>query len=158
LVALGLAVTCPFLAIYIATILTEICTAFLATLCALAASLAMRSESTGRAIFGWILAGLAGGGATMCRPDAALFVFAVGGAAVLAGLFGTVRRWRSTRSAGDTDHGGGRAVSQGITRVILQGGMLTLGFALALAPWTIRNARIFGIFMPLAPPQANMPD
>jgi len=35
--------------------------------------------------------------------------------------------------------------------------MLTIGFAVALAPWTIRNARVFGVFQPIAPQGANMP-
>jgi len=35
--------------------------------------------------------------------------------------------------------------------------MLTIGFAGALAPWTIRNARVFGVFQPIAPQGANMP-
>src|SRR2546421_7985171 len=62
LIALALAASCPFLAIYVATILTEIWTAFFATLCVLAASLGLRSESTKKQIAWWSLAGLAGGG------------------------------------------------------------------------------------------------
>src|SRR5205085_2268986 len=78
LIALALAATCPFLAIYVATILTEIWTAFFAALSVLA-------------------------------------------------------------------------------KIVVQGTVLTAGFALALAPWTVRNARVFGVFMPIAPAQANMP-
>jgi hypothetical protein len=35
--------------------------------------------------------------------------------------------------------------------------MLTIGFAIALTPWAIRNAHVFGAFQPIAPSQANMP-
>jgi hypothetical protein len=51
-----------------------------------------------------------------------------------------------------------RAARQLIVKTILHGAVLTLGFVLALAPWTTRNARVFGVFMPIAPAQANMPD
>ena len=160
LIALALAVSCPFLAIYVGTILTEIWTAFLATLCALAASLAMRSASPKKAAPWWVIAGLAGGIATMFRPDAGLFVAAVGGTMAVAGLFSAVMLWRSARKIGDGDLSKvlRSTAKRAFLTVVLQGCMLTLGFGIALAPWTIRNARVFGIFMPLAPAQANMAD
>jgi hypothetical protein len=34
---------------------------------------------------------------------------------------------------------------------------LGIGFGVALAPWTIRNIRVFGLFQPVAPRHANMP-
>src|SRR3989441_6656175 len=45
LIALAMAVCCPFPAIYVTTILTETCTTLLATLCALSATLAVKAES-----------------------------------------------------------------------------------------------------------------
>src|SRR5436309_2209538 len=84
-VALALAASCPYLAIYVATILTEIWTAFFATLCALAASLGLRSRSPKKQVAWWALAGLAGGGATSFRPDSGLFVAAVGGTLAVVG-------------------------------------------------------------------------
>jgi len=37
-------------------------------------------------------------------------------------------------------------------------GLCTVIFLLPLVPWTIRNYRVFGVFQPLAPRQANDPD
>ena len=143
LVTLLLMASCPFLAIYVATLLTEIWTAFFATLCALAASLGLRSRDTKRRVAWWLVAGLAGGGATSFRPDAGLFVAAVGGTLALVELHRLIRHRQAAR--------------QVITSAVLQGALLAAGFAVALAPWTIRNARVFGVFMPIAPSQANMP-
>src|SRR5258706_5699760 len=42
-------------------------------------------------------------------------------------------------------------------RTILAGAVFSCAFALALAPWTIRNWRTFHVFQPLAPQHANMP-
>jgi hypothetical protein len=160
LMALGLAATCPFLAIYVATLLTEVWTAFFATLCALAASLGLRSRSAKKQIAWWTLAGLAGGGATSFRPDGGLFVAAVGGTLALVGLYRAVRQWRAAKESNESDKAteARRAARQVMVKTILHGAVLTLGFVLALAPWTTRNARVFGIFMPIAPAQANMPD
>jgi hypothetical protein len=143
LVTLLLMASCPFLAIYVATLLTEIWTAFFATLCALAASLGLRSRDTKRRVAWWLVAGLAGGGATSFRPDAGLFVAAVGGTLALVELHRLIRHRQTAR--------------QIIKSAVLQGALLAAGFAVALAPWTIRNARVFGVFMPIAPSQANMP-
>ncbi|HKP11961.1 MAG TPA: hypothetical protein VJZ91_07605 [Blastocatellia bacterium] len=159
LTALFLMAACPFLAIYAATLLTEVWTAFFATLCALAGSLALRSRSVKRQAAWWLVAGLAGGGATSFRPDGGLFVAAVGGTLALIELRRIVTRWRGAgkRNESDSAADGRRAARQLMAKALLQGAMLMAGFAVALAPWTIRNARVFGVFMPIAPPQANMP-
>lgn len=136
LFALGLAVICPFPAIYVATILTETSATLLATLCALAATLGMKSANYRNSAAWWVLAGLAGGAVTLFRPDGAMFVAAVGSTLVLAGLRRTRASW---------------------ARILLCGVALSLGFAAALAPWAMRNARVFGVFQPIAPAQANMP-
>jgi hypothetical protein len=44
-----------------------------------------------------------------------------------------------------------------ITRVIASGAAMSLVFILVLAPWTIRNWRVFHLFQPLAPQHAEMP-
>lgn len=155
LIALALAVCCPFPAIYVATILTETCTMLLATACALSGTLAMKTASRSKSV-GWlVIAGLTGGLATLFRPDSGLFVAAVGFTMVLVGLYrAIVRRRIAERSMNDVLSGSPRQI---LGRTFLNGAMLTIGFAVALAPWTIRNARVFGAFQPIAPAQANMP-
>lgn len=157
LIGLALAVFCPFPAIYVGTILTETCTILLATACALTGTLAMKTTSRGRSVGWFALAGLTGGLATLVRPDSGLFVAAVGFTVVLVGL---VRLYRAMIRRGTgrqiTDALGG-SPSQILARTILSGAVLTAGFAVALTPWTIRNARVFGVFQPISPSQANMP-
>jgi hypothetical protein len=152
LIALAMSVCCPFVAIYVATILTETCTTLLATACALLSSLALKSESRKKSAACWMLAGIAGGLATLFRPDSGLFVAAAGFTLALVGLYRMVRRRKSTtRAVPDETRG------QLFVRTIAGGFMLTVGFALALAPWAIRNERTFRLFQPIAPTQANMP-
>jgi len=154
LIALAMAVCCPFPAIYVATILTETCTTLLATSCALFASLALKSNNRKKSGAWWVLSGVAGGIATLFRPDSGLFVAAVGFTLVLTALYRVLRfgkRDGFTRDEVDVIR------SRVLTRTIASGAMLSLGFLLALAPWTIRNERVFGLFEPIAPAQANMP-
>lgn len=154
LIALAMAVCCPFPAIYVATILTETCTTLLATACALFASLGLKSHNRKKSAAWWVVSGIAGGVATLFRPDSGLFVAAVGFTLAIAGLYRVLRfkiRDGSIRNKGDRTQG------EVLTRTIASGAMLSLGFLLALAPWTIRNERVFGLFEPIAPAQANMP-
>lgn len=156
LIALGMAVSCPFPAIYVATILTETCTALLAATCALAASLAMNSRSRPKSTGWWALSGLSGGLATLFRPDSGLFIAAVGVTLVLVGLFQAISRWRSgVNRTNDKFTGDPRQI---LVWTFVCGMTLTVGVAAALAPWTIRNARVLGVFQPIAPQYANMPD
>jgi hypothetical protein len=142
LIALGLAVTCPFPAIYVTTILTETCTILLATACALTATLAMKNS--GSKAMGWCAAaGVFGGLATLFRPDSGMFVAAVGVTLAVIGLRGAISRSRAKRLSA--------------ARAFALGAALSLGFVLTLTPWTIRNARLFGVFQPIAPQFANMP-
>ena len=157
LIALFLAVFCPFPAIYVGTILTETCTILLATACALTGSLAIKTTNRARSIGWFALAGVTGGLATLVRPDSGLFVAAVGFTLVLVGLVGLYRamiRRRVEQPISDALSGSPRQI---LMRTILSGAVLTAGFALALTPWTIRNARVFGVFQPISPSQANMP-
>lgn len=151
LIALGLAAFCPFTAVYVTTILTETWATLLITALVLVATLALKTERASRAALMWLAAGLLGGAATMCRPDCALFVGGAGAMLVGAGIFRAlapslnsplVRKSRSLSAA---------------FGMILSCVALTIGFSVILAPWTIRNARVFGVFQPVAPPYANMP-
>lgn len=151
LIALAMAMCCPFPAIYVGTILTETCTTLLATACAVFASLALKVKKSAAC---WVLAGTAGGLATLFRPDSGLFVAAVGFTLALVGLYRIVC-WRRTKASASAVPGG--TPGQILARTLFSGVMLTVGFALALAPWAIRNERVFGLFQPIAPAQANMP-
>jgi hypothetical protein len=153
IVALAMAVFCPFPAIYVATILTETCTTLLAAACALSATLALKTDRRPKSSAWFVLAGLAGGLATLFRPDSGLFVAAAGFTLTLVGLYRLVRlrtNKQAPRNLASTP-------GQILARTVVGGVMLTLGFTLALAPWTIRNARVFGVFQPMAPSRANMP-
>lgn len=150
LIALVMAVSCPFPAIYVTTILTETFTILLVSACVLAATLALRSEGSGKSAMLWVVAGLFGGAATLFRSDSGLFVAAGGITLVLVGLNRAVAHWRKHARSPD-------ALRHVLARTFTSGVMLTIGFAVALAPWTIRNARVFGVFQPIAPQYANMP-
>jgi hypothetical protein len=152
LIGLALAGLCPFPAIYVGTILTETWTTFLATGCVLAGSIAMKTTRRSRALSLWLLAGLLGGAATMLRPDSGLFVAAVGGTLAIVSLSSVFRR-RSDLSI-PTVAEPARAV---LARSFIAAAIFALGFIAALTPWTIRNARVFGVFQPIAPKYANMP-
>ena len=128
---LGLACLCPFTAEYAATGLTE-------SLSVLAVSVALfgfgrLAEDGFRAGPGlWTLAGGCAL-AMLLRPDGALVMAA-----------GVVALLRYSRRIG-----AGRSV-----RLVL---LLAVLAALPLAPWTIRNARTFHVFQPLAPKHVNDP-
>lgn len=143
LLALGLAALCPFTAIYVATILSEPWRFLLVLGCVLAGTLALGDEDDRRRRALWLLAGLAGGGAALVRPDGALPVGALGAVLVLRAL------QRARPPFADAASGLRRAAADGL--------VLTAGFALALVPWTVRNASVFGVFEPIAPESATMP-
>ena len=146
LIALALAAACPFTAIYVSTILTESCAMLLVTSFVLVATRAFRSEGSARSTKLWLMAGVLGGLATMFRPDCAIFAGGVGMLFLSRGLLKSIQRRRVE----------GRTRLLGFT--MLGCASLTLGFAITLTPWTIRNVRVFGTFEPVAPANANMPD
>ncbi len=153
LIALALAAACPFTAIYVTTILTETWATLLVTAFVLIATLSLRSERPGKAALLWLSAGFLGGAATMFRPDCALFPGGAGVLLVTGGLVRAVALLR--RSSGPT---GRKRVRPVIVTTIVGSLALALGFAVTLAPWTIRNAKVFGVFQPVAPRNANMPN
>jgi len=145
LIALALAAACPFTAIYASTILTESWAMLLVTSFVLVATNAFRIDGYNKAARWWLAAGVLGGLATMFRPDNAIFAGGVGILLLANGLLKEIHRRRVEGS-----------IQVGST--LLGCASLTLGFAITLTPWTIRNARVFGIFQPVAPANANMPD
>lgn len=147
---LALAAVCPFTAIYSATVLTEVPTMFLAVAMCLAATIAFRKNFTtenteesksnqnlGQALLWWLVAGLLGGAAVLIRPDSGLFVAAIGLTLVIAGVI---------------------RLKQHLRRTFASGAIFSIAFMLVLVPWTIRNARVFHQFQPLAPAHGEMPD
>jgi len=132
LIALALAAVCPFTAIYVATILTEVPTNFLAVAMALTATFAFKAAARKKAFAWWLVTGLIAGIAVLFRPDSGLFAAAIGLTLMLAS-------WRKFREA------------------TLQAAIFSLAFCLVLVPWTIRNRRLFHVFQPLSPAHAEMP-
>jgi hypothetical protein len=179
LTALTLAAICPFTTIYAATILTEVLTNFLLVALLLAATFALRKTSTTedteedknkkglkKALVWWFVAGLIGGVAVMMRPDAGLFLAAVGATLVLANIWSAVasaarHRFGSTGDERDPKRRRRFALPTHsktlLARTLIAGSAFSLAFALVLTPWTIRNWRVFGLFQPLAPQHAEMP-
>jgi len=170
LVALALAAVCPFTTIYTATILTEVLTNFLLVALLLSATFALgkfttedtektRKQQWTRSLAWWCVAGLVGGIAVMMRPDAGLFLAAVGLTLVIGGLWPLVfglRKKTAEDQRSKTKDPRPKA-KRIITRVIASGAAMSLVFILVLAPWTIRNWRVFHLFQPLAPQHAEMP-
>jgi hypothetical protein len=181
--ALALAAVCPFTAIYSATVLTEVPTMFLAVAMCVAATLAFReipttegteksenNKSAKLALLWWLIAGLLGGLAVLIRPDSGLFVAAIGLTLVGANIWSAVAstaRHRSgsasevTQATDDPQRRPRFALpahsKRSVTRVLSSGVIFSLAFVLVLVPWTIRNARVFHLFQPLAPAHGEMP-
>jgi len=132
MIALGLAALCPFTAIYVATILTEVPTNFLAVAMVLTATFAFKATTRKRALTCWMATGLLAGIAVFFRPDSGLFAAAIG----LTLMLSSLRKFREAT---------------------LQAAVFSLAFCLVLVPWTIRNRRLFHVFQPLAPAHAEMP-
>lgn len=137
LIAFGLAAVCPFTAIYVATVLTEVPTSFLAVATVLTVTFAFKAtDNTDRRkmVLWWVVSGLIAGLAVLFRPDSGLFAAAIGCTLVLWALF---RR---------------RVKSFFVSAVLF-----SVAFCLVLVPWTIRNYRAFHLFQPLAPTHGEMP-
>ena len=132
MIALALAAVCPFTAIYVATILTEVPTNFLAVAMVLTTTFAFQATLRKRAITWWIVTGLIAGIAVLFRPDSGLFAAAIG----LTLMLSSLRRFREAT---------------------LYAAVFSIAFCLVLVPWTVRNRRLFHVFQPLAPAHAEMP-
>ncbi len=134
IIAFALAAICPFTAIYVATVLTEVPTNFLAMALVLTATFAFKATELRKALLWWAVSGLIVGLAVEFRPDSGLFAAAVGVTLVLSILW--TRNFR---------------------RSFLSAALFSLAFCVLLVPWTIRNRRVFGVFQPLAPAHGEMP-
>src|SRR5262249_1393362 len=88
-----------------------------------------------RVLLWWIVAGLIGGVNVLFRPDSGLFVASVGVTLAIAGF------WRF----------------KNFKRTVASGALFSLVFVLVLVPWTIRNARFFHLFQPLARVHGELP-
>ena len=182
--AFALAAICPFTAIYVATILTETPTSFLAVAMCLTATLALRTsetdmlthETSKRRIkedIWWGLTGLLAGTAVLFRPDSGLFAAAIGITLVVTGV-GPI--WSAVASGARHRFGSASEnfpvegepkrrrrfalpahFKRYLAGTVVAGTIFSLAFMLILAPWTIRNFRVFHLFQPLAPAHAEMP-
>jgi 4-amino-4-deoxy-L-arabinose transferase-like glycosyltransferase len=141
LIALGLAAVCPFTVIYVATILTEVATNFLAAAMVLTATFAFKATVRKKALLWWIATGLIAGLAVLFRPDSGLFAAAIGTTLMLSAL---VRR--------NAD-----SIFVRMRGAVLSAALFSIAFCIVLVPWTIRNRRVFHVFQPLAPAHAEMP-
>src|ERR1043165_1345963 len=141
LIAFILAAVCPFTAIYVATILTEVLTNFLAAAMVLTAMFAFKASVRKKALGWWVATGLLAGLAVLFRPDSGLFAAAIGGTLMLTALV--------TRSTGFFTR---------MRAATLSAAIFSIAFCLVLVPWTIRNRRVFHIFQPLSPAHGEMPD
>jgi hypothetical protein len=138
LAGLWLAVLCPFTANYAASVLAETWGGFwtAASFALLLYGVASSSGRTGGrfALAALVGAGLCAGIGCNFRPETPLVLMAA--AVALCALWWRPRDW---------------------PRLIRTGLALGLGLALALAPWTLRNALVLGRPEVFAPPGANLP-
>lgn len=135
--ALALAAVNPFTTIYSATILTEVPTIFLALATCVAATKAFRADAAKASFKWWCVAGLFAGLGAMFRPDSGLFFAAIAFTLIVTALVRFKLLWR---------------------RTVVSLAAFSIAFMFVLAPWTIRNWRVFHLFQPLAPVYAEMPD
>ncbi|HEY8227365.1 MAG TPA: glycosyltransferase family 39 protein [Pyrinomonadaceae bacterium] len=136
--ALTLAAVCPFTAIYVSTILTEVPTSFFAVLASLTATLAFKSSRRSNVL--WVITGLICGIAVLFRPDSGLFAAAIGFTILISAI---AKR--------------GEPLLRRVWAAIPPAAMFAGAFCVVLIPWTIRNRRLFHVFQPLAPAHAEMP-
>ena len=144
IIAFALAAVCPFSAIYVATVLTEVPTNFLAVAMVLVVTFAFKATDVSdrkKALLWWSVSGLIAGLTVLFRPDSGLFAAAVGLTLVLSLL---LRRRANP-------------FKLRIKQLFVSGAVFSLAFCLVLVPWTIRNYRVFHLFQPLAPAHGEMP-
>ena len=149
LIAFALAAVCPFTAIYVATVLTEVPTNFLAVAMVLAVTFAFKATdktddtdktAKKRALLWWSVSGLLAGLSVLFRPDSGLFAAAVGLTLVV---------WLLLKR--------GPSLPRRLRAMIVSGALFSAAFCVVLTPWTIRNYRVFHLFQPLAPAHGEMP-
>ena len=133
-----LAALCPFLADYSAAALTETLEIFFT---ALSLDFAVAAIQERKAL-AWMGCGLSCAASILLRPDGALLLFVI----VLYLTWKAIQEWRSSANA--------RSVM-----LYARGAIIVTLLSLApLAPWALRNWRVFHRFQPLAPRYANEED
>jgi hypothetical protein len=139
-VALALAMLCPFTAVYDAIGMTEPLSIFAVALGFYAADRALVAELAGsRDFLALVLAGCAAALAMLLRPDGVVLFVAIGG-----GLFWYTLRHRATIDAV-------AAPSRStFRRALAAASFFSVVALLPLVPWTIRNYTTFHVFQPLA--------
>jgi 4-amino-4-deoxy-L-arabinose transferase-like glycosyltransferase len=148
IIAFALAAVCPFMAIYVATILTEVWASFLAVAMVLTATFAFKATIRKRALAWWVVTGLLAGLSVLFRPDSGLFAAAIGGTLVFSAVFTQRRKDRKGSFFG---------TFAPLRETAFAAVLFSLAFCLVLVPWTIRNRRVFHVFQPLAPTHGEMP-
>ena len=136
--AFALAALCPFLAEYSAAALTETLEVFFT---ALVLYWALRALDSAR-LRDWAVCGAGCGASILMRPDGALLLIVLEAYLLARILF----QRRSAPAPATT----GRLVRAGL--------LLAAIAVLPLAPWAVRNWRVFHRFQPLAPRYANEED
>ncbi len=133
--AFALAALCPFLANYTAAPLTETPAIFFTVLALDFALAALARQDRGaNALSCWAACGLAIAAGIYLRPDGGILLIAIGGYLLYR-----------------------LAVRPQKSRTFRAGAVLALCSLAPLAPWTLRNWRLFHEFQPLAPVAANAP-
>jgi hypothetical protein len=141
---LWLSVTCPFVANYTATVLTEVLVTFFATAALVCFVLGLRREATefsyhghGLVITGRVISCLGAfltGVATLVRPEMPLLL-------AVAGVLFALRWWKPL----------------GMSKVALSGAAMVAAFCLPLVPWTARNFITLHELQVLAPRYVTLP-
>lgn len=125
---------CPFLANYVAAPMTETLEIFFTAVAFYCAVRGRDDLNANGRLRWWAGCGAAIAGAILLRPDGGMLVMVIGGYLLLRFLFRPERR-----------------------RTLAAGVVLGLVAFAPLAPWTLRNWRVFHQFVPLAPRYANEP-
>ncbi len=141
--ALALAMLCPFTAVQAGIAMTECLSVFAVALGVYAAGRALAAEQADRRdALALVLAGCAGGLATMLRPDGGLLCAVLG-----VGIFGY------TLGARRPERAWGARLRRGLSAFAIY----CLVAGLPIAAWTARNWETFHVFQPLAPRFLNDP-
>ena len=125
-------------------------------------------------LFWWCIAGLLGGMAVLFRPDSGLFLAAIGASLVVTSISSAAGN--AMRSRFPFEQGGSlvsgltqrpkakderpipeRHSKKTVARAFAAASVFSIAFVLVLVPWTVRNARVFHLFQPLAPAHGEMP-
>ncbi|HEY6661265.1 MAG TPA: glycosyltransferase family 39 protein [Pyrinomonadaceae bacterium] len=155
IIAFVLAAICPFTAIYVATILTEVWASFLAVAMVLTATFAFKATGQKRAIVWWVVTGVIAGLAVLFRPDSGLFAAAVGGTLIFSAIL--TQRRKDGKANFFAAFVPLRETFAALRETAFAAVLFSLAFCIVLVPWTIRNRRVFHVFQPLAPTHGEMP-